>query len=368
VAKLTTRFILPIVAATQTIGDKIFATQNCAEDIARVRAEGFEVDNDNDPAPENVPGFFDVPLVVNGGLFEEQSWGWDGIDRRQTAGGGYDEPSFPHGFTLIGKTYLQLFMHFFPMAWFSAVLLPQTSAGVVDTGTTPVTFGELLQFLGICLLMSTCSGWNVDEFWNYDTVPRDQEEDPCPYNFRTFMSKRCFQCIIRYLKFTNIQRLAFVDKFWSVRQMIKSWNDHMAGISLCAWVICLDESMSIWPNKWTCPGWVICPRKPHPFGNEYHTACCALSTIMFVIELVKGKDAPPPDLEAILATQEDCRTATPHAAVVFPHCKIHRSRLWLLCAQGHHRAAQEWFVWLRANQKTEVLACWRTGGRDATIL
>jgi hypothetical protein len=33
------------------------------------------------------------------------------------------------------------------------------------------------------------------------------------YNFRAFMSKRRFQCINRYLKFTNIQRPAFVDKF-----------------------------------------------------------------------------------------------------------------------------------------------------------
>ena len=79
----------PIVAApTQTIGDGIFFAQNRAEDIACVRAEGFEVNDDNDPAPENVPGFFDVPPVVDGGLFEGQSWGWDGIDRRQTAGGG----------------------------------------------------------------------------------------------------------------------------------------------------------------------------------------------------------------------------------------------------------------------------------------
>ena len=79
----------PIIAATQTIiGDKIFFAQNRAEDIACVRAEGFEVDDDNDPAPENVPGLFDVPpAVVDGDLFEGQSWGWDGIDRCQTAGG-----------------------------------------------------------------------------------------------------------------------------------------------------------------------------------------------------------------------------------------------------------------------------------------
>jgi hypothetical protein len=90
------------------------------------------------------------------------------------------------------------------MTWFYAVLLPQTSAGVVDAGTTPVTFGELLRFLGIRLLMSMCSGWMVDEFWNYDTVPQEQEEDPYPYNFHAFMPKRRFQCINRYLKFTNV--------------------------------------------------------------------------------------------------------------------------------------------------------------------
>ena len=37
---------------------------------------------------------------------------------------------------------------------------------------------------------------------------------------------------------------------------------------------------------------VYCPRKPHPFGNEYHTACCAQSGIMFAMEIVKGKDRP----------------------------------------------------------------------------
>jgi hypothetical protein len=37
------------------------------------------------------------PVVVDSGLFEGQSWGWDGIDRRQTAGGGYDKPSFHQG-------------------------------------------------------------------------------------------------------------------------------------------------------------------------------------------------------------------------------------------------------------------------------
>ena len=83
-----------------------------------------------------------------------------------------------------------------------------------------------------------------------------------------------------------------MDKFWQICQMICAWNDHMAEFFHAAWVVCLDELMSIWHSKWTCPGWVFCPRKPHPFGNEYHSACCGLSTIMFVIEMVEGKDAP----------------------------------------------------------------------------
>ena len=50
--------------------------------------------------------------------------------------------------------------------------------------------------------------------------------------------------------------------------------------------------MSPWTNKYTCPGWMFVPRKPHPFGNEYHSVCCSMSGIMWEIELVEGKDAP----------------------------------------------------------------------------
>jgi hypothetical protein len=57
--------------------------------------------------------------------------------------------------------------------------------------------------------------------------------------------------------------------------------------------MCLNESMSIWFSRWTCPGWVFCPQKPHDKGNEYHSACCGLTGVMFSIELVEGKDRSP---------------------------------------------------------------------------
>ena len=74
--------------------------------------------------------------------------------------------------------------------------------------------------------------------------------------------------------------------------MIKLFNKHMAEVFVPSWVSCLDKSMSIWFNKFTCPGWMFVPRKPHPFGNEYHSICCGLSGVMFAIELVEGKDRP----------------------------------------------------------------------------
>ena len=74
--------------------------------------------------------------------------------------------------------------------------------------------------------------------------------------------------------------------------MIELWNQNMTECFSPGWIVCLDESMSIWHNRWTCPGWVYCPRKPHPFGNEYHDIACGLSKILFRILMVEGKDQP----------------------------------------------------------------------------
>jgi hypothetical protein len=109
--------------------------------------------------------------------------------------------------------------------------------------------GELMQFLGMCLLMPMLQGWSRDEYWCYKLLQRPQEEDPSPYyNFRTFMSKKRFHLITQSLVFTNATAPSFHDKFWQVRQMIKAWNEIMASKFVAAWAMCLDESMSTWHN------------------------------------------------------------------------------------------------------------------------
>jgi hypothetical protein len=276
------------VAGNEAIDGDVFFAQNNAEDIAQIRAEGFEVNDDNDPAPENIPQG-NEPVKIDGNLYEGQTWGWNGVDRRVTEGGNYDGSSFTNGWMPTGKTRLDVFLHLFPVAWLTNVVLAMTSSACLANNSKALTWGELLRYLRLRLLMASSPGWHVDEFWRYETTPRDQESDSCPYDFKDFMSKRLFQAITRSLQFTSsVPPNAYVDKFWQIR----AWNEHMANIFLAAWIVCLDKSMSIWHNKWTCPGWVFCPRKPHPFGNEYHSACCALLVIMFVIKLVEGKDAP----------------------------------------------------------------------------
>ena len=163
--------------------------------------------------------------------------------------------------------------------------------------------GEFLCYIGIRLLMATNQGYSTAEFWDYTGVARSQEEGACPYNLKDYTTFKHFQAITSCFVFTNDNPPTFRDKFWQIRELVREWNKNMKEF-ISGWVICLDESMSSWLNRWTCPGWIFCPRKPHPFGNEYHTVCCGMSGIMFAIEMVEGKDRPqdlgPPEFESVI--------------------------------------------------------------------
>ncbi len=73
-----------------------------------VREQGHEVDDNKDPAPENIP----VPgseSNQNASLYEGQRWGWDGIDRRTMATPSMEPPSFADDWTPVGKLYNEVF-------------------------------------------------------------------------------------------------------------------------------------------------------------------------------------------------------------------------------------------------------------------
>ena len=74
--------------------------------------------------------------------------------------------------------------------------------------------------------------------------------------------------------------------------MVEAWGLNMVENFVPGYVNCLDKSMSVWTNKFTGPGFMFIPRKPWPFGNNYHMVCCCTSGIMWGIDLVEGKDRP----------------------------------------------------------------------------
>ena len=103
------------------------------------------------------------------------------------------------------------------------------------------------------------------------------------------MSRKWFEVILKALAITARQPPAFRDRFWEVQEILEAWNANMTEQFTPSWVSCLDESMSTWTNKYSCPRSMFVPRKPWPFGNEYHTLCCSLSGILWQMELVEGK-------------------------------------------------------------------------------
>ncbi len=74
--------------------------------------------------------------------------------------------------------------------------------------------------------------------------------------------------------------------------MITAWKNNKFAAFTPGWVSFLDEYMSTWINKYTCTGFVFCPRKPWPFGNKYHTIADAFSGILYDLKIVEGKDLP----------------------------------------------------------------------------
>jgi hypothetical protein len=262
------------------------------EDIARVRELGLMVDDDREPAPENVPNVTNrTEMDPTTGLYRGQRWNWDGQCQRKLVKETREKPSFHDGWMPTGRTkILDDFCKFFPIKWFVDVVVAGTSRNLEEAGEPGTDNGEMYTYVGCKLLMATVVGFSQRQF--FSAAEFDEEFNPCPYRLAKFMAARRVELIDQHICFTDVQPPAFVDKFWEIRQMFRAWVENMRSFFIASWCTVLDESMSIWTSKYTCPGWVFCPRKPHDKGNEHHTICCSLSGILFDMEMVEGGDRP----------------------------------------------------------------------------
>ena len=148
--------------------------------------------------PENFP-LDDTPTAKK--LFEVHAWGRDVIDLRSVVAQNQNETSFKNVWRTQRFSYIKIFLHCLPLKWLIIVLLPSTLMYIEEAGIFLLTLGDILRYLGLRLLMSTCSGWKRGDFWS--VTPFDQEANLYPYRFGRFMSERCFNAITHELRFTN---------------------------------------------------------------------------------------------------------------------------------------------------------------------
>jgi Transposase IS4 len=255
-------------------------TRCTQEDIDNVRGV-VEIDDDNDPAPENVPN-----AVDNSDCVYSENWGHAGHCFRRMENATNWNPTLLVVFQNT-PTLVDLFETLFPKQFVINVIIPQTNQKLA---AELLTYGEFLKWLGVWFLMATIQGPSRHDYWRNARIDM---YSGAPYRFNDIIKRSRFDAILSALTLTGKTPPLYVDRFFQVRELIAAWNENMFTTFSPGWISCLDESMMTWTNKYSCPGFMFVPRKPHPFGNEWHTICCGLSSIMFSIELVEGKDRPP---------------------------------------------------------------------------
>ncbi len=150
-------------AAQEEIESDVFHAFNHCEDIEFVWAHGLEVDDNNEPAPKDIPEA--DAQVDNSNMFAGQRWGYDGVDARAATGVTDQLPGFHGNWNPGGKSLLQIFMKFIPYKFIVDVVVKCISNALISQNKAPLNEGEFLRYLGLWLLIRTCSRFAKKDIW-----------------------------------------------------------------------------------------------------------------------------------------------------------------------------------------------------------
>ena len=119
------------------------------------------MEDDNNPAPENIPTQGQQDNSGEG----KATWGWSGVCQHKGNNHANTKPTIQglNELTVASMTYAGMFMLLFPMMWVKEVMIPEMNKVIEGS---EVTFGEFLCFLGLCFFMSTMSGFSKSEFFS----------------------------------------------------------------------------------------------------------------------------------------------------------------------------------------------------------
>ena len=203
---------------------------------------------------------------------------------------------------------IHFFDAFFPYEYVRDEVIPATNNILKERDHRETTMEEMKIFLGLWTIISLNPGYNARDFFLVEP-PRNRDFLWNPPYLGGIISRKRFDLIQDSIRLRNEEPpQQYRDKFWHVRKLIKAFNDKMTATFGPSWLTCLDEIMVVFFNAFA-PGWMNVKRKPHPFGNEYHTIACCDTHIIFYIEIMEGKDRPSQGPDSVAEFEE--KGATP---------------------------------------------------------
>mgnify|MGYP007027707777 FL=1 len=135
------------------------------EDIADLRHQGIEVDDDNEPAPENVPAQSEAAPLPSNGRWEKPTVCSRRANNFQNLAGKFTNHRWDK---IADYDELELFRMCFPEEWLVNVCIPMTNKGLAKK----VDLQEFYVFLGCIFFMSCYQGIPDRDLW-WSTKPID---------------------------------------------------------------------------------------------------------------------------------------------------------------------------------------------------
>ena len=155
------------------------------------------MDDDNDPAIENVPSPQE-PSTSEPSIYGA----WDSCNichrtvlglRNEKAKLVCDVPNSPN------SSYIDYFVYFIPSAYIKEILLPETNK---RDGGEDITWGEFLVYIGLWFLMASInSGSDRRSYWENSPI---SPWKGAPYRFNDYMTLGRFEYITASLTFIDM--------------------------------------------------------------------------------------------------------------------------------------------------------------------
>ena len=143
------------------------------------------------------------------------------------------------------------FTKFLPSKWFDNVFVMSTSNSLQLAGEQPTSLAEMYCYVGLKLLIATVVRFSQCQF--FSNKEYDEIHNLCPFKLNEYMVTQQMELLDQHISFTDKDAPAFIDKFWEIWQMLEAWHSNMPSFFIFSWIVCLDESMSIWKSRFTCP-------------------------------------------------------------------------------------------------------------------